>query len=157
GPRPARRLEMLGRIATDGPFANEVPIEAAERRDAPRDARRPKPARAQALEISDDVVWSGATQTALVVAEEVGEVGEIAAVGTESISGGPPLCLEGAEILNDRIGHRVTTSDSSTGLDNREGRARSDTRRGTARRLARCQRLRRRKRSRSAVRSEMPS
>src|SRR5262249_48058814 len=136
-PRSTRRLEMLGRVAADRPFTNEVPVETAERRDAARDARRAQPADSQALEISDDGVGPGPTQTALVVAEEVGEVGEIAAVGTESISGGPPLCLEGAEILDDRIGHRVTTSDSITGPDNREGRARSDARLRAVRRLAR--------------------
>ena len=58
--------------------------------------------------------------------QELREVGEIAAVGTESISGGPPLCLEGTEILDYDIGHRVTTSDSITTLDNREGRARRE-------------------------------
>jgi hypothetical protein len=60
----------------------------------------------------------------MVIVEESGEVGEIAAVGAESISGGPPLCLEGAEILDDHIGHRVTTSDSITTPHDREGRAR---------------------------------
>src|SRR4030081_4134923 len=51
----------------------------------------------------DDIVGTGATKTAMLSVEELGEVGEIAAVGAESISGGPPLCLEGTEILDDHI------------------------------------------------------
>ena len=125
-PRAPRCFEMLGGIASQRALANQMPVETAERRDTSRDARRAQAAGAQTLQVSDDVVGPGAAQTAVVIVEELGEVGEIAAVGTESISGGPPLCLEGAEILDYDIGHRVTTSDSITTLDNREGRARRE-------------------------------
>jgi hypothetical protein len=119
---------MLGRIAPQRAFANQMLVEAPERGDASRDAGRAQAAGPEALEISDDVVGSGATKTAVLGVQELREVGQIAAVGAESISGGPPLCLEGAEILDDRIGHRVTTSDSITTLGNREGRALAATR-----------------------------
>src|SRR5437870_3741035 len=124
--RPPRRLEILGGIAAQLALANEMLVEAAERGDAPRDAGRAQPARSQPREIPDDVVGAGAAETTMLSVQELREVGEIAAVGTESISGGPPLCLEGAEILDYDIGHRVTTSDSITTLDNREGRARRE-------------------------------
>src|SRR5882724_2634694 len=101
-------------------------VEPSQRRDASGDAGRAQAARPQTLEVPDDIVGAGAAQRAVLIVEELGEVGEIAAVGTESISGGPPLCLEGAEILDYDIGHRVTTSDSITTLDNREGRARRE-------------------------------
>src|SRR5262245_57894501 len=114
---------MLGGVARELALAHQMPVETAQRRDSPRNARRPEAAGFEPLEIADDVVGSGTAQSAVVVVEELGEVGEVAAVGTESISGGPPLCLEGAEILDDHIGHRVTTSDSITRPDDREGRA----------------------------------
>src|SRR5580765_1171449 len=103
-------------------------VEPSQRRDASRDAGRAQTAGPQALEVPDDIVGAGAAQCAVLVVEELGEVGQIATVGTESISGGPPLCLEGAEILDYDIGHRVTTSDSITTSDNREGRAAEKTR-----------------------------
>src|SRR5262249_1400892 len=102
-----------------------------ERRDASRHAGRAQAAGPEPLEVADDVVGASAAQRAMAIGEELREVGEVAPVGAESISGGPPLCLEGAEILDD-IGHRVTTSDSITTSDNREGRA-LDATRGTTR------------------------
>src|SRR5262249_12533360 len=148
---------MFGGVAGELALAHQMPVETAQRRDPARDARRPEAAGSQALEVADDVVGSGTVERAMVVVEELGEVGEVAAVGTESISGGPPLCLEGAEILDDRIGHRVTQADSITRLDDREGRAALRVASQIASRQRVLSRSGRRTRPRSAARSEMPS
>src|SRR4029453_15093164 len=71
-------------------------------------------------------VGADPTESAALVAQETGEIGEIAAVRVESIPGGPPFSLKCAEILNDDIGHRVTTSDNITPLP--WGEARSSSR-----------------------------
>src|SRR4029453_7213361 len=122
-PRPARRLEMLGRGAGQRALAGQVLVEAPERRDAPRHARGPEAAGSEALEVLDDVVGADPTESAALVAQETGEIGEIAAVRVESIPGGPAFSLKGAEILNDDIGHRVTTSDNITTLPWGEARS----------------------------------
>src|SRR2546428_5279441 len=121
-PRPARCVEMLGGIAPKRTFADQMLVQAPERRDTSRDAGGPETAGPQALEVFDDVVRTGPAEAPTMIVQKLGEVGEIAAVGVESIPGRPPLSLKGAEILNDHIGHRVTTSDSIMTLENREGR-----------------------------------
>src|SRR4030095_3513699 len=93
------------------------------RGDTPRDARGPEAAGAEALEVLDDVVGADPAERAAVVGQGARESGEIAAVRVESIPGRPPLSLKGAEILNDDIGHRVTTSDNITTLPRGEARA----------------------------------
>src|SRR5262249_37774160 len=115
-PGPARRLEILGGVAAQRALADQMLVEAAQRRDTSRDTRGPEAAGAEALEIFDDVVGADPAERATVIGQEAGEIGEIAAVRVESIPGCPPLSLKGAEILNDDIGHRVTTSDSITML-----------------------------------------
>jgi hypothetical protein len=114
---------VLGGIAPEDALTDQVLVEAAKRRDTTGDARGPEAADPQALEVLDDVVGPDPTETLAVIAQELEEIGEIAPVCVESIPGRPPLSLKGAEILDDRIGHRVTTSDSITMLDNREARA----------------------------------
>src|SRR5262249_32214239 len=113
-PGPARRLEILGGISAQGALTDQVLVEAAQRGDTSRDARGPEAAGAEALEVLDDVVGADPAERATVIAQEPGEIGEIPAVCVESIPGRPPLSLEGAEILDDNIGHRVTTSDNIT-------------------------------------------
>src|SRR5206468_9643001 len=122
--RPARRLEMLGGVAAQRALANQVLVETAQRGDATRHAGGPEAARSEAFEVLDDVVGADPAEGAAMVVQEAGEIGEIAAVRVESIPGRPPLSLKGAEILNDDIGHRVTTSDSIT----MRGEARSSSR-----------------------------
>src|SRR5512138_2012024 len=114
---------MLGGIAAQRPLADQVLVETAQRGHAPRDARGPQPAGAQALEVLEDIVGADPAERTAMIAQETGEIGEIPAVRVESIPGCPPLSLEGAEILNDDIGHRVTTSDNITTVPPGEARS----------------------------------
>src|SRR5262249_28041153 len=111
-PGSPRRLEILGGVAAQRALADQGFVEAAEGGDTPRDARGPEAAGAEALEVLDDVVGTNSAEWATLIAQESGEISEVAAVRVESIPGRPSLSLKGAEILNDDIGHRVTTSDS---------------------------------------------
>src|SRR5205814_5149358 len=70
----------------------------------------------QALQVVDDIVRSGLGQTTALVTEEVGEIQQIAAIRGESISGRSLLGLQGPEILNHHVGHRVTTSNLITAV-----------------------------------------
>src|SRR5512138_2412602 len=140
---------MLGGIAAQRPLADQVLVETAQRGHAPRDARGPQPAGAQALEVLEDIVGAHPAERAAMIAQETGEIGEIPAVRVESIPGCPPLSLEGAEILNDDIGHRVTTSDSITTLHRGEASA-SWRRRATALRSRRLRRVRAARRAAAA-------
>jgi len=100
-----------------------VTVEATDGGHSASDARGAEAPLPQAFQIDDEVVGSEVGKRATLAAEELGEVGEIVAVGGESISGRPLLRLQGPEILNDRLGHRVTTSNLITALANRETRA----------------------------------
>src|SRR5213594_993806 len=90
-PRPARCVEMLGGIAPKRTFADQMLVRAPERRDTSRDAGGPETAGPQALEVFDDVVRPGPAEAPTMIVQKLGEVGEIAAVGVESIPGRPPL------------------------------------------------------------------
>src|SRR2546425_5667861 len=118
-----RDLDVLGGIAVERPFTQQVTIESAHGGHSARDARGAEAPLPQAFQIDDEVVGSKVPQRATLAAEELGKVGEIAAVGGESISGRPLLRLQGPEILNDRRGHSVTTSNLTTALENHETRA----------------------------------
>src|SRR2546427_457642 len=98
-------------------------IESAHGGHSARDARGAEAPLPEAFQIDDKVVGREARKCTTLAVEEVGEVGEIAAVGVESISGRSLLRLQGPEILNDRPGHSVTTSNLTTTLENHETRA----------------------------------
>jgi len=100
-----------------------VTVEATDGGHSASDARGAEASPAKAVQVDDQVVGSEVGECAPHASEKLGEVGEITAVGGESISGRPLLRLQGPEILNDRLGHRVTTSNLITALANRETRA----------------------------------
>src|SRR2546425_9898177 len=118
-PRPARCVEMLGGIAPKRTFADQMLVQAPERRDTSRDAGGPETAGPQALEVFDDVVRPGPAEAPTMIVQKLGEVGEIAAVSVGRISGRPPPHPKGAVVINDTIGPRVTHSDSIITLENR--------------------------------------
>ena len=111
-PRPPRRVHVLRGVARERALAEQVSVEPPHGREPAADAGRAQAAAAQALDVAHDVVRvHGGERTA---PEEVEEVGEVAAVGDESIRGRSLLRLQGPEILRYSVGHRVTTSDYIT-------------------------------------------
>src|SRR5439155_968935 len=120
-----RGLEMLRGVALERPLTKQVTVESTHRRHPARDARGPEAAPPEPCQIRDEIVGRETCEGAAVAAEELGEVDEVAAVGGESISGRPLLRLQGAEIPNDDLGHRVTTSNLITAPTNRETAARA--------------------------------
>src|SRR2546425_8078530 len=119
-PRPARCVEMLGGIAPKRTFADQMLVQAPERRDTSRDAGGPETAGPQALEGFDDVVRPGPAEAPTMIVQKLGEVGEIAAGGGERISGPPPPSLKGAGKLHDHDGHKENHSGSIITPDERE-------------------------------------
>src|SRR5216117_1603498 len=111
--------------ALERPLTKQVTVESTHRGHPARDARGPEAAPPEPCQIRDEIVGRETCEGAAVAAEELGKVGEVAAVGGEGISRRPLLRLQGAEIPNDDLGHRVTTSNLITAPTNREtaGRA----------------------------------
>src|SRR2546428_3160366 len=97
-PRPARCVEMLGGIAPKRTFADQMLVQAPERRDTSRDAGGPETAGPQALEVFDDVVRPGPAEAPTMIVQKLGEGREIAAASVAGLSGPPPPSPTGAAL-----------------------------------------------------------
>ena len=129
-PPGAGRVDVLGRIAREGFFPHEMTIEAAHGRQTTGDARRLQSSRPGMLEVGNDIVGADLRQPVSPTDEKAIEVGEVAAVGGQGVSGHPPLRLESPEkpghgihqsirgaVRPWRRASRVTTSESITLAD----------------------------------------
>ena len=121
-PRRAGALDLLGGIAPHHAFAQQVPVEPAQSGEPSRHAARPEPPAAQREQIVAHVARGERAQRAARALEIPAEVGEVAPVREQGVARGPPLRLEGLEILDYRIHLRLpegvprpTEGDATTG------------------------------------------
>ena len=103
--RSARKIDVLGRILFDAAFAHEMPVEAAQRREATRDAGRTQSRAAQTLDVADDVVGASAGES-VDAAEEFHEIAEVAAIGAQRVARRSAFGFEGSEEVGHRVDHR---------------------------------------------------
>ena len=106
-PRRARALDLLGGIAPHRALAEQVPVESAERREPPGHTAGTQAAAAQREQIVAHVARGERVQRVARALEVAAEVGEIAPVCEQGVARGPPLRLEGLEILDYRIHLRL--------------------------------------------------
>ncbi len=102
-PRP---LQVLGGITPEAPFPHEEAVEPAHGREVARDAARPEPRLAEGQQVPRHVVGARGLDRRPAPAQESEEPRQVTAVGGQSVGGGPPLRLEGFEVLGHGIHQR---------------------------------------------------
>jgi hypothetical protein len=103
GPRQPRLIDVLGGVARQDALADEVTVEAAERRHPSRDGGRLASGPALTLHPRDDVLGAGRRRRHAPPGEQVEEVLEVAAVGVERVAGDVALGAQHGEELLERL------------------------------------------------------